>query len=78
MSNGLGKANYETNADEFIAAYAMKNEEESKSEAKKNNDEVYVIDIDEYKSHTDMNSEFGEKQKENNDEVYVINTDEYK
>ena len=49
MSNGLGKANYETNADEFIAAYAMKNEEESKSEAKKNNDEVYVIDIDEYK-----------------------------
>jgi len=53
MSNGLGKANYNLDADNFVAQH-------------------------EYKSHTDMNSEFGEKQKENNDELYVINTDEYK
>ena len=49
MSNGLGKANYETNADEYIAAHAMKQDEDLRSETKNNSEEVYVIDVDDYK-----------------------------
>jgi len=49
LSNGLGRADYEANADEYIATHTMKKEEETSSEVKKNSDEVYVIDIDDYK-----------------------------
>lgn len=53
MSNGLGKANNEYNADEFITQYEYKNSVQNDNvdseKNEKNNDEVYVINTDEYK-----------------------------
>ena len=57
VSNGLGKANYELNADEFIAQHEYKDNSESKYNSPyqnnenniKDNSEIFVINTDDFK-----------------------------
>lgn len=54
VSNGVGKANYEYNADEYVAMHTNSNFNEDKDDNKDDNKEkpkenIYVIDSEEYK-----------------------------
>ena len=49
MSNGLGKANYETNADEYIASFSEKASKEKSNVEEKNENDIYIIDDENYK-----------------------------
>jgi len=49
MSNGLGKANYSENADDFVRMNEGCLNEEKEEEKQNKNDEIYVIETSDYK-----------------------------
>ncbi|MCR5308395.1 MAG: hypothetical protein K6E24_05325 [bacterium] len=49
MSNGLGRANYEYDADEFVSQHELKRDLENNRDVEEKKEEIYVINDEDYK-----------------------------
>lgn len=49
MSNGLGRANYEYDADEFVSQHELKRDLEKNRDVEEKKEEIYVINDEDYK-----------------------------